>query len=56
MPEWLPYQAGQRKMMLLGDKPELQDVRESEIFDFLLTRCGEGKISHLALNGFAQDR
>ena len=53
MPEWLPYKEGQQKVMFLGDKPELQEVEESEFFSYLRKCCEEGKISHLALNAFA---
>ena len=56
MPQWLPFQAGQRKMMFFGDKPELQDLEESRIFNFLKENCEKEKISHLSLNGFAMDR
>ena len=56
MPQWLPYRAGQRKMMFFGDKPELQDLEESRIFSYLQEGCENGSISHLALNGFAMDR
>ena len=54
MPEWLPYQAGQRKMMFLGDKPELQELEESEFFNYLQRCCEEGRLSHIVLNAFAE--
>ena len=53
MPEWLPFREGQRKVMFLGDKPELQDVEESELFNYLQRGYEDGSISPIALNAFA---
>ena len=55
MPEWLPYQKDQRKVMFFGDKPELLELEESDVFQYLQKCCEEGKVSHLKLNGFARD-
>ena len=55
MPEWLPYQKDQRKVMFFGDKPELLELEESDVFNYLQKCCEEGKVSHLKLNGFARD-
>ena len=56
MPEWLPYQKGQRKVMFFGDQPELLELEESEVFTYLQKCCESGMVSHLKLNGFAIDK
>ena len=42
--------------MFFGDKPELLELEESSVFNYLQENCESGKISHLNLNGFAMDK
>ena len=52
METWEPYTAGNEKVMLFGDRPELIRAAEGDFFNLLQKACEDGRITYRSLNAF----